>query len=234
MQLTPITDLQPEIYPIVDEKGWISNKVSCFGEILDFATVTPYYSEKDKAFIKTVEIPLYTPFSQSAQLVADLYEEFGMLQASIDSSDWLSEMGLSNICDSSYIDNNIFVTFDLSRDFSNQAAPIFKETFGKNYENPIISVTPDFIHYFSKAKEHEDVMVKRRKEERLADDIRHLLYNLYLELYTEPTDAENEEITYGRVGEFYAYLGYNLESEDLLQQLNIQSTSDLMTLLETF
>lgn len=59
----------------------------------------------------------------------------------------------------------------------------------------------------------------------MKDQLLNLLLNLYF-------DREGYDIVYDRVDEFYSYLGYTLEAEDLLQDLEVQSTSDLVELLE--
>ena len=51
-----------------------------------------------------------------------------------------------------------------------------------------------------------------------------MLYNLYVSLY-------DEELDYNTVDNFYGYIGYELESEKLLQELNVNSTSQLQELL---
>lgn len=41
-------------------------------------------------------------------------------------------------------------------------------------------------------------------------------------------------INYDSVDEFYSYIGYDLESENLLHSLNVHSTSGLMALLSDY
>lgn len=58
-------------------------------------------------------------------------------------------------------------------------------------------------------------------------DIKHLLYMMYVDKYA------TENIDYDLVDEFYGYLGYDLESQDVLYKLGVQGTSDLEELLNT-
>lgn len=57
--------------------------------------------------------------------------------------------------------------------------------------------------------------------EELKTKITHLLLNLYYQ-YTQA-----DTLNYDDVDGFYGHLGYDLESEALLHQLNIHGTSDL-------
>lgn len=43
----------------------------------------------------------------------------------------------------------------------------------------------------------------------------------------------NAPVTYDNVDVFYAFIGYDLESENLLHALDIHSTSDLLDQLES-
>lgn len=53
----------------------------------------------------------------------------------------------------------------------------------------------------------------------------HMLFSLF-------QSQESYSITsYDSVDEFYSYIGYDLESENLLHSLNVHSTSGLMALL---
>lgn len=52
-----------------------------------------------------------------------------------------------------------------------------------------------------------------------------LLYNLYEELH-------GEDFEYDAVDKFYTFIGYNLESEKLLNELGIHNTSQLQRLLK--
>lgn len=56
----------------------------------------------------------------------------------------------------------------------------------------------------------------------------HILFNLF-------QSQESYSITnYDSVDKFYSYIGYDLESENLLHSLNVHSTSGLMTLLSDY
>lgn len=57
--------------------------------------------------------------------------------------------------------------------------------------------------------------------------VENLLYHMYIE------QRKQDEITYDNVDSFYAYLGYTLEQEQLLKELQIESTSDLVDMLKT-
>jgi len=50
-------------------------------------------------------------------------------------------------------------------------------------------------------------------------------------MYVDKYATEN--IDYDLVDEFYGYLGYDLESQDVLYKLGVQGTSDLEELLNT-
>lgn len=52
-----------------------------------------------------------------------------------------------------------------------------------------------------------------------------MLANLYMNLYN------TDEFDYSTVDDFYAYIGYDLESQQLLLDLRIECTSDLQELL---
>lgn len=56
----------------------------------------------------------------------------------------------------------------------------------------------------------------------------HILFNLF-------QSQESYSITnYDSVDKFYSYIGYDLESENLLHSLNVHSTSGLMALLSDY
>ncbi len=56
----------------------------------------------------------------------------------------------------------------------------------------------------------------------------HILFNLF-------QSQESYSITnYNSVDKFYSYIGYDLESENLLHSLNVHSTSGLMALLSDY
>lgn len=55
-------------------------------------------------------------------------------------------------------------------------------------------------------------------------EVMYLLINLF--------NTKYDELNYDNVDEFYAFIGYDLESEQLLQELNICGTSDLLDALE--
>lgn len=56
----------------------------------------------------------------------------------------------------------------------------------------------------------------------------HMLFSLF-------QSQESYSITsYDSVDKFYSYIGYDLESENLLHSLNVHSTSGLMTLLSDY
>ena len=61
------------------------------------------------------------------------------------------------------------------------------------------------------------------KKEFLVD----LLYMMYV--------TENgEDFDYDKVDDFYGYLGYDLEQYQMLEQMDINSTSELQELLENY
>ena len=61
------------------------------------------------------------------------------------------------------------------------------------------------------------------KKEFLVD----LLYMMYV--------TENgKEFDYDKVDDFYGYLGYDLDQDQMLEQMDINSTSDLQELLENY
>ena len=62
------------------------------------------------------------------------------------------------------------------------------------------------------------------KDLKLKESIVHLLFMLFQEENTHSL------IDYPSVNDFYAMLGYDFESETLLNQLNVYSTSDLQEL----
>lgn len=56
----------------------------------------------------------------------------------------------------------------------------------------------------------------------------HILFNLF-------QSQESYSITnYDSVDKFYSYIGYDLESENLLHSFNVHSTSGLMALLSDY
>ena len=61
-------------------------------------------------------------------------------------------------------------------------------------------------------------------ELKLKESIVHLLFMLFQE------ESTHSLIDYPSVNDFYAMLGYDFESETLLNQLNVYSTSDLQEL----
>ena len=56
----------------------------------------------------------------------------------------------------------------------------------------------------------------------------HMLFSLF------QSQESYAIINYNSVDEFYSYIGYDLESENLLHSLNVHSTSGLMALLSDY
>lgn len=56
-------------------------------------------------------------------------------------------------------------------------------------------------------------------------NIEHMVFMMYVDKF------DTEHVEYNLVDEFYSYLGYSLESQNLLLDLGVQGTSDLFELL---
>lgn len=69
--------------------------------------------------------------------------------------------------------------------------------------------------------------INERDENMSKEKILLFLLNIFYEEYPL------QELNYKNVDDYYAYIGYNLESSWLLETLGINSTSDLLEALKT-